>query len=153
MRVRPFGGRHLAGDFPTQQRVSAAIGQPGAVGLLVCAGQRLQHHIFMIAHEIDDPRHRHGRPPAQPVHHLCAVQPTIDVVAQMNQDGIVDGPSGEVLGDLLMHRGETIQAPMNVADGIDALARREGSWGGDEIDHGALPLKQKLARDATIPRL
>ena len=53
----------------------------------------------------------------------------------MNKNGLVGRPGGEVFDDLLMNRGEAIQTPMDVADGVNALASREGRRGGDEIDH------------------
>ena len=89
----------------------------------------------MVAHQVDDPLHRHRRAAAEPVHHLRAVEAAIHVIAQMHQHRLIHRAGREVLGDLLMHRGQTIQAPMDVADGINALARRQGRRGGGEIDH------------------
>ena len=73
-----------------------------------------------------------GGPASEPFDHLGAVQAAIDVVAEMDQDGVLDRPLGEVVGDMLVHRGQPLEAAMHVADRIDALAGREGGRGGEQ---------------------
>jgi hypothetical protein len=51
-----------------------------------------------------------------------------------------------------MDRGQAIQTSMDIADGINALTRRQGRRGGGQIDHQDAT-KQNFARDATNPNI
>jgi hypothetical protein len=131
----PFLRRHEAGDAPAEQRVGPAIGQPQRGSLLVDAGDGAEHHFFVISHQIDDLVSRHRRAVDQPIHHLRAVEPAVDIVAKMDQDRLLRRTGGDVFGDQFVQGCKAVHAAVDVANGIDTLSRRQGRGGGGEFEH------------------
>ena len=139
MRARdqrgPFGRRDRAVDSPTQQGISTTVHQPQPGRILVGDRDRRQHHVFVIAHQVNDLIRRHRRLIDQPVDHLGAVGTAIHVISQMNQRCPLRGPSGDVLGDHLVQGNQPIQAAMYVANGVNPLTGWQGGGGCCEFNH------------------
>ena len=59
----------------------------------------------------------------------------IDVIADMQQQGRGGRPAGEVPGDRQVQVGKLPGAAMDVANGVDTPARRQGGGRSRQLDH------------------
>ena len=67
--------------------------------------------------------------------HTGTVRAAVYVVAEVDQGRFVGWTLGQVSGDQVVHGLEPIQATVDVADGVDALAGGQAARGRDEVDH------------------
>jgi hypothetical protein len=129
-------------DRIAQQRFAPAVAQEVAQHTFV--GEGGEEHFLVIAREEPDaptcaPAAGGGDDPG-------AVGTAVDQIAQENDGRFGRPPLGIVGIDLLDHRRKQVEASVNVADGIDPLAcrnggRRQGCLGGGEktfdfLEHG-----------------
>ena len=91
----------------------------------------------MVAHQVDGGHAGQGIAGGQALDHGRAVGAAIDVVADMNQQGVGHRAGSEIGGDGGMQRPEAVGAAMDVADGVDAVAVRQQSRGILEGNHAA----------------
>ena len=83
---------------------------------------RLDHHLFMVAHEVDDRRARHRRFRDQCPNRLGAIGSAIDIIAQMDHRRLRDRTIREIGGNRRVQRLQLLQAAMHIADRVNALA-------------------------------
>ena len=132
---RPVRLLDLARHAPTEQRVGPAIGHPQLGRLGLPGGQGVQHHVLVIAHQVDGAQAGDGRAGGEPCHDRGTVRAAIDVVAEVDQHGLRRGALRQVLGDRHVQRLELVDAAVDVADRVGTLAGRQGGGGGGERDH------------------
>jgi hypothetical protein len=61
------------------------------------------------------------------VDHAAAVRPAVDIVAEKNQGSVFCALASRRIGhDLPEQQGKQIRPPVNVANGVDELAPRQG---------------------------
>ena len=88
--------------------------------------QEIEHDRLVIALEemgVEASRQR----AKQQLHHAPAVRPAIDVVADEDEASPPHADAFRRIGrDLREQRGEQVRPAVNIADGVDKLARRQG---------------------------
>ena len=149
----PGGGVGADRDAPTVQGIGAAVHHPGLdrrIGRRVDGGQ---HQVFVVAHEVDDGADAgEGCGLDQAADDPGGVRAAIDVVAEVDQPGVLDRAGGEVFGDGGVDGGELVEAAVYVADGIDAGAGRQGCGGRDEIGHSRRVACGRTCREGRLRR-
>ena len=128
--------RHIAVDPPAQQRFSATIADPMGAVLRSAGADRLDHHVFMIAHQIDHRGAGDGRADGQQFDNFGTFGPAIDVIAQMYQQALVHGAISNVLRDHRMQGPQLLKATVYIANRVNALAVGQSRWSWDKFRHG-----------------
>lgn len=133
-RDEPVAG--LAGGFeaPAGEGLVAAIVEPAVdVFRIVGAGgvrglQCVEHHPFMVAHEVDAGDPAQGGAVCEKRDHAGGVGAAVDEIAEVDEQGVRDGPAEEVAADPFMDAFELGAVAMDVADDVDAAALLEAAF-------------------------
>ncbi len=144
VRSRDPGGPLVAGavgvDAVALQGGLAAGEQPVGAGGAV-PGQSFQHGAFVVAHQVDHVHAGDGTAVHQPSDDAGGIGAAIDVVADMQQQGGRDRTAGEIRGDGVVQVGQLPVASVDVTDGVDTTAGRQGGGRWSEFDHCASGLQ------------
>ena len=106
---------------PAAQGHIPAIGQPIGTGRAL-ATQGRQRGVLVIAHEVDHGQIRHAH---QRADHARAVRPSVNIIAQMDDQRPGNGIGRQIRPDRPMQLQQLVQAAMDIAHRIDALSRRQ----------------------------
>ncbi len=98
----------------------------------------------MVSHQVDHFHARRRGTGQQVRDHPGGLRPTVYVIAQMHHDGLTAGPIPQVGAYAVMHTLQSVQVPMNVANGIDAPPWRQPgkAWIKTVSDHAPLYIEQ-----------
>ena len=118
-------GGACGGTPQDAERLPPAVRQPVADRPGIGGGHGVQHHVLVIADQVDhrEPAGRVRPWLAKHGHDSGAVRAAIDEISEMDDARRGDRAGGEILADQPVHVREPVRAAVDVADRIDALVR------------------------------
>ena len=132
----------------TGERLQAAKAAPIVQHRFI--NEKVEQRRFMIAAQRDDGRGQAGG--QKPVDHPGGIWAAIDIIAQQNDDRILAGVVTKIISQFVGEDLQQVQAPMYVADGVDAQPVRQAR-GGSSWRPGLCFWPSKEHHQSTHPRL
>src|SRR5208282_414612 len=112
------------------ERRPAAVHEPARPRLRLL--KEAEHEFLVVPHEVDALEALERRV-EQEVDHLARLQAAVDIVAEIDDASSLDGTLAGVLSELEVKRLEKVGAAVDIADRVDARARRNAEYPLDRL--------------------